>query len=122
MAAITSYLSARRQTLHYKATSVTGLVSPHTEPDPYIIPSVEEMLDEVVEANWLAKLDLNCGYYQVPMDQESIAKTAFRTLGASMLLTECTLVCTMHPPLFNHTMPMHTLTTYWFILACGRNA
>ena len=35
------------------------------------------MLDEVAEAVWLTKLDMNKGYYQVPMSKDSVDKTAF---------------------------------------------
>ena len=50
-----------------------------TQPDPYQIPRVDDMLDEVAEAVWLTKLDINKGYYQVPMSKDSVDKTAFCT-------------------------------------------
>ena len=37
------------------------------------------MLDEAAEAAWLTKLDMNKGYYQVPMSKDSVDKTAFCT-------------------------------------------
>ena len=50
-----------------------------TQPDPYQIPRVDDMLDKVAEAVWLTKLDMNKGYYQVPMSKDSVDKTAFCT-------------------------------------------
>ena len=49
-----------------------------TQPDPYQIPRVDD-IDEVAEAVWLTKLDMNKGYYQVPMSKDSVDKTAFCT-------------------------------------------
>ena len=50
-----------------------------TQPDPFQIPRVDAMLDEVAEAVWLTKLDMNKGYYQVPMSKDSVDKTEFCT-------------------------------------------
>ena len=47
--------------------------------NPYQIPWVDDMLDEVAEAVWLTKLDMNKGYYQVPMSKDSVDKTVFCT-------------------------------------------
>ena len=50
--------------------------------DPYEMPQISDLLDEVAEACWLSKLDLNQGYFnQIPMVQDSIAKTAFAHIG-----------------------------------------
>ena len=48
-----------------------------TMEDPYEMPHISDLLDKVAEARWLFKLDLNQGFYQIPMNQDSIAKTAF---------------------------------------------
>ena len=47
------------------------------QPDPYQIPRVDDILDEVAEAVCLTKLDMNKGYYQIPMSKDSVDKTAF---------------------------------------------
>ena len=48
-----------------------------TVPDPYQMPRVEDLLDDVAEAAWLSKLDMNHGFYQVPLQADSGPKTAF---------------------------------------------
>ena len=48
-----------------------------TMDDPYEMPRIGDLLDEVAEARWISKLDLNQGFYQIPMDRDSMAKTAF---------------------------------------------
>ena len=48
-----------------------------TQPDPYMMPRVQDLLDRISQARWLSKLDLNKGFYQIPLVPESVPKTAF---------------------------------------------
>ena len=50
-----------------------------TVPDTYQMPHVEDMLGKVSEATWLSKLDMNRGFYHIPLDPASQPKTAFCT-------------------------------------------
>ena len=48
-----------------------------TEPDMYPMPRLDNMLEEAAQAQWLSTLDLAKGYYQFPVAQADIPKTAF---------------------------------------------
>ena len=48
-----------------------------TTPDPYYIPTVDELISKVGEAAFLTKLDLAKGFYQVPVQESDKEKTAF---------------------------------------------
>ena len=48
-----------------------------TTPDPYQMPRVDDLLDEVAGASWLSKLDMNRVFYQVPLQPDAQPKTAF---------------------------------------------
>ena len=48
-----------------------------TVPDPYYMPLIEELIAKVGESNFLTKLDLAKGFYQVELEAEAQAKTAF---------------------------------------------
>ena len=48
-----------------------------TEPIPFYMPRVEEVLESVGKSCVISKLDLTKGYYQVPMHPDDIQKTAF---------------------------------------------
>ena len=48
-----------------------------TCPDPYAIPLIEDMLDQLGDAPYLTKIDLNKGFYQIQMAVDDVDKTAF---------------------------------------------
>ena len=54
-------------------------VNPVTVPDPFPLPRVEDLLDRVGQARYLTKLDMTRGYWQVPLDEESVPISAFVT-------------------------------------------
>ena len=50
-----------------------------TKADPYPIPRIEDMIDDIGQASYITALDLTKGYWQVPVAKASQEKTAFVT-------------------------------------------
>ena len=50
-----------------------------TTPDPYAIPLIDSLIDQLGEASDLTKLDVNKGFYKIPVAEVDIPKTAFCT-------------------------------------------
>ena len=50
-----------------------------TEPDPFYMPAVDEVIDKLGEAKYLSKLDLSKGFYQIKVAPKDVPKTAFIT-------------------------------------------
>ena len=50
-----------------------------TDPDPYQMPLIEEILDMLSSAVFISKVDLNKGFHQIPILKEDCPKTSFCT-------------------------------------------
>ena len=48
-----------------------------TQPVPYQMPLIEEVLEHLAMAWFISKIDLNKGFYQIPIDPCDMSKTAF---------------------------------------------
>ena len=50
-----------------------------TKPDAYPLPNCQDCIEALSGAIFFSTTDLNCGFWQVKLDHESMAKTAFST-------------------------------------------
>ena len=49
----------------------------HITTDTYLMPHIDEMIDQLEYAHYLSKLDLNKGFSKIPLAQVDQEKTAF---------------------------------------------
>lgn len=49
-----------------------------TKKNRYPLPQIDTILDAIQDAKYFSSLDLVSGYWQIPMDEKSVEKTAFR--------------------------------------------
>jgi hypothetical protein len=45
----------------------------------YLIPRIEDLLDQITEAKYFSKIDLKSGYHQVLIEQTDVWKTTFKS-------------------------------------------
>ena len=75
-----------------------------TEPDPYYIPTVDELIGKVGKAQFLTKLDLAKGFYQVPVNPADRDKTAFVTPWGKFCFVRMPFGLRNAPTTFQHLM------------------
>ncbi len=75
-----------------------------TTPDPYYIPTVDELISKVGEAAFLTKLDLAKGFYQVPVQESDKEKTAFITPWGKFQFTKMPFGLRNAPSTFQRLM------------------
>lgn len=70
----------------------------------YPLPRIDDLLDQLKEAKFFSSLDLLSGYYQVPLHESDIPKTAFRTPMGSFQFKMLSMGLTNAPSTFVHVM------------------
>ena len=64
------------------------------------MPNIEDLQSRVSEATWFSKLDMNRGFYQIPLEMSSHPKP-FVLLGENFILLGCHLGLELPQLLFN---------------------
>ena len=60
-----------------RVTTDFRMLNKQTEFDPYSMPRIDQILDDVASARYMSTFDLTKGFYQVPLSPESKGKTSF---------------------------------------------
>lgn len=55
-----------------------------TKKDAYPLPKINSILSKLGQANYISSIDLNKAFWQIPLDEESSAKTAFVVPGRGL--------------------------------------
>ena len=72
--------------------------------DQYPLPQIQDIFDQIGGSTIFSTLDLKAGYWQLPMEEESIAKTAFRCHMGHYEFLRMPFGLTNAPSVFQRTM------------------
>ena len=72
--------------------------------DKYPLQRIDELLDNMVGANWFSKIDLQQGYHQIRVKKEHVPRTAFQTRYGSFQFRVLPFGLCNAPATFQRTM------------------
>ena len=75
-----------------------------TQPDPYYMVTLDEILERVGGSKCVSKIDLCKGFYQIEVEEESVAKTAFVTPFGKFEFKRMPFGLRNAPSIFQRTM------------------
>jgi hypothetical protein len=84
-----------------------------TRKDSYPMPRVDETLDALRGTQWFSALDLKSGFWQVPMDESSKEKTAFRIRNGLYQYKVMPMGLTNSPATFQRLMDLVLAKYKW---------
>lgn len=79
-------------------------VNAKTTPDPFPLPRMEELIDNLAGAKFISTIDLTKGYWQVPVHPDSQEKTAFTLLFGKFHFTVMPFGLVGAPAVFQRMM------------------
>ena len=85
-----------------------------TQGDPYYMSTLDEIVERVGESRCFSKLDLSKGFYQIPVGEDSIDKTAFVTPFGKYAFTRMPFGLKNAPSIFQRTMEVVLRSCYLF--------
>ena len=75
-----------------------------TKFDAYLMPRIDDLLDNIRQSKYLTTLDLMKGYWQVQMDERDKEKTAFTSLLGLLQFTTMPFALSRAPATFQRLM------------------
>ena len=78
-----------------------GILNSITQSDVYYLPRIDDIFDTLDGEKYFTSLDLASGYWQIELDKDARAKSAFTTYNGLMNSLGCPLAFAMRPLCFS---------------------